>query len=96
METIGQRIRRERAARGMTQKQLAARLRVGASHVSKIETGRESPSNALIEKAAAAFLADPDELMLVARRMPEHIMGRLAIDPAHSARELRRWQNARR
>lgn len=91
VETIGQRIRRERLARQMTQRDLASRLKVGVPHVSKVEAGRENPSDELLRRVADVFELDPDELFLVARRVPETLIEQMAIDPAHALSYLRRW-----
>lgn len=90
-ETIGQRVRRERLARGITQRDLAERVGVGAPHISKVEADRENPSDALLEEIATVFQVDVDELFLTARRLPPGVIERLAADPAKGARYLRRF-----
>lgn len=73
-ETIGQRIKRERLASNMTQRDLANRVGVGVPHVSKAEAGRENPSDELLRKLASVFKIDADEPFLVARgRQPRFI-----------------------
>ncbi len=92
VELIGQRIKRERLARGMTQRELAVLIGVGVPHVSKIEAGRENPSDELLRKVADVFGCDFDELLLVARRIPPHLMESLVADPVRSLEYLRRWK----
>ena len=76
MKEIGDRIRCERLARSMRQRYLAESAGVGAPHISKIESGRENPSDELLERIAEVLGCDPDELkcrrfsVLTARRMP--------------------------
>ena len=89
VESIGQRIRRERLQRSMTQRELAAAVGVGVPHVSKVEAGRENPSDELIARVADVFECDFEELLLVARRLPEHFLDQLAVDPKESLRYLR-------
>lgn len=92
VETIGARVRRERLARGMTQRQLAEKVRVGVPHISKVEADRESPSDVLLKRLAEVFGIDPDELYLVARRLPEAMVEKFAIDPAKALTYLRQWR----
>lgn len=92
-EAIGTRIKRERLAREMTQRQLADRVGVGVPHVSKVEAGRESPSDDLLMKIAQVFEMDPGELLLAARRVPEELLERLAADPAEGIEFLRSWRS---
>lgn len=92
VELIGQRIRRERKDRSMTQRMLAEAVRVGVPHISKIEAGRESPSDDLLRRIADVFGCDFDEFLLVARRIPQDLMERLAADPRQSLEFLRTWR----
>lgn len=90
-ETIGQRVKRERLGRNLTQRQLADAVGVGAPHISKVEADRENPSDELLTKIADLFQLDADELMLVARRVPESFMEKLALNPGKSLLRLRQW-----
>ena len=81
IETIGQRIKQERLRRSMTQRELAALIGVGVPHVSKVEAGRENPSDELLAQIARTFECDLDELMLLARRVPADLLDKLAADP---------------
>ena len=92
IEPIGQRIRRERLKRSMTQRDLAEQVGVGAPHISKIEAGRESPSDELLRSVAEVLDCNFDELLLAARRMPPDLMDRLASDPKGSLEYLRQWK----
>lgn len=94
VETIGGRIKRERLAREMTQRDLAEAVGVGVPHISKVEAGRENPSDELLEKLAETFDLDVDELFLVARRVPEELVEKLAADPAAAAAYLRKWSTS--
>lgn len=92
VETIGQRIRRERLALGMTQRELAKAVEVGVPHISKVEAGHEKPSEDLLRRLAQVFEADADELLLVARRLPETMLEELAADPAEALAFFRSWR----
>lgn len=73
----------------MTQRELAALIDVGVPHVSKVEAGRENPSDDLLVQIARVFECDIDELMLVARRVPADLLDQLAADPKKSLIYLR-------
>ena len=94
-ETIGQRIRRERLERDMTQRDLAQQVEVGVPHISKIEAGRENPSDDLLERIAAALRLDVEELLLVARRVPQSYLERMAAEPEQALEFLRTWAPSR-
>lgn len=91
-ESIGQRIKRERSELGLTQRELAKRIGVGVPHVSKIEADRENPSDDLIARLAEVFAVDADELGIVARRLPEDVLDRLASSPTEALEFLRKWE----
>lgn len=88
-ESIGQRIKRERLNLSMTQRVLAERVGVGTPHISKIEAGRENPSDELLRNISEVFNCEFDELLLVARRIPPDLMEKLAANPRHSLEFLR-------
>jgi transcriptional regulator with XRE-family HTH domain len=94
-ELIGQRIKRERLAINLTQRELADAVGVGVPHISKVEAGRESPSDELLLKLAERFEVSADELMLVARRLPEDLFEKFASDPKQSLEFLRTWKPKR-
>lgn len=88
-ETIGQRIKRERLKREMTQRDLANMIGVGTPHVSKVEAGRENPSDDLLERVAGVFDCDLDELLLAARRIRSELMEEMASNPQEAIRFFR-------
>lgn len=92
VETIGQRIKRERLSRDLTQRELAEAVKVGVPHISKVEADRENPSDDLLRNIAELFALDVDELMLVARRLPDTLMEKLAATPTQSLLHLRQWR----
>lgn len=90
-ESVGERIKRERLDAGLTQRELADRIGVGVPHVSKVEAGRESPSDDLLVKIADVLEIDAGELLLAAKRVPADFLERLAADPAKGIQFLRTW-----
>jgi transcriptional regulator with XRE-family HTH domain len=95
-ETIGQRIKRERLAMNMTQRELAARVEVGVPHISKIEADRESPSDELVARVASVFGLQSEELLLVARRLPDEVFDTLASDPPAALAFLRSFDPSKK
>lgn len=89
VESIGRRVKRERLALGLTQRQLAELVEVGVPHISKVEADRERPSEELILRLAEVFKLDSDELTLVAGRLPADLASELAADPAMALKFLR-------
>ncbi len=73
----------------MTQRVLAESIGVGVPHVSKIEAGRENPSDDLLARVARLFECDYEELLLAARRLPADLLEQLAEDPKASLVYLR-------
>lgn len=71
---FGQRVRELREASGQTQRELAQRLGVSVSYISKVENERlhfgDYPSEKFIHKLAAELDADEDELLLLTDRVP--------------------------
>ncbi len=74
---FGQRVRELRMASSMTQLELAERLSVSMSYISKVERGRlqsgDYPSEKFIHKLAHELEADEDELLLLADKVPASI-----------------------
>lgn len=94
VETIGERIRRERLDRQMTQRVLASKVGVGVPHISKVEADRENPSDELLRRLATVLGLEADELLLVARRLPQSMSEEFATDPAEALTFLRQWRKS--
>jgi DNA-binding MarR family transcriptional regulator/DNA-binding XRE family transcriptional regulator len=90
-EAVGARVRRVRTARGLSQRELAAMVGIGAPHLSKLERDEEQPSEALLVRIAGVLGLDPDDLLLQAGLVPRWMVEALASDPARAARTLRGW-----
>ena len=79
-KTLGQLIRQQREAYSLTQRELAAKLGVKASHIAYLENGRRRPSLALLSRISSTLgldkqqlflLAHPEARGMVAMRVPE-------------------------
>lgn len=82
-------IRSGRAAKAMTQRELGMAVGVGTGHISKIEAGKELPSDALLERIAHVLDLDADELIIAAGRVPARYMEAMQRKPAESLEFLR-------
>ena len=82
---FGERVRRLREQRGWTQKQLADRLDVSVSYISKVERERlhfgDYPSAKFIHKLAEELDGDEDELLLLADKVPDALRQRIRERP---------------
>ena len=82
---FGEKIRDLRKSQNLTQKELGDLVGVTFAYISKVENERldfgDYPSEDLIYKLAAALSADEDELMLLAKKIPEHIRQRVFERP---------------
>lgn len=74
----------------MTQRELAEQVQITVPYMSKIEAGKETPTEEKIVKLAEVLKLNPDELVLAAGRMPADVMERLAADPTKALAFLRR------
>lgn len=85
MTTFGQRIRELRQAKGWTLRQLAPKVGVGYTYISKVENEKldfaDYPSEALIHRLADALDADEEELLILADKIPQPIRKRFKERP---------------
>ncbi|TVP96588.1 MAG: XRE family transcriptional regulator [Planctomycetaceae bacterium] len=83
--TLGERIRELRLAKRLTLRELAARVAVGFTYISKIENHKleagHSPSEKLLHKLAVELDGNEDELLLLAEKVPEPIRRRVCERP---------------
>lgn len=82
---LGDRIRELRTAKGYSLRKLAPLVGVGFSYLSKVENNRldfdGSPSESLIHRLADVLEADEEELLLLARHIPDAIAKRVFDHP---------------
>ena len=82
---FGEKVRELRKARQMGQRSLAEACGVSFSYISKIENHRldfgDFPSEAVVEKLAAALGADAIDLVVLAEKVPEPIRRRVLERP---------------
>jgi transcriptional regulator with XRE-family HTH domain len=82
---FGEKIRDLRKSRNLTQRELGDLVGVTFAYISKVENERldfgDYPSEVLICKLAQALDSDEDELMLLAKKIPEYIRQRVLERP---------------
>jgi transcriptional regulator with XRE-family HTH domain len=83
--TFGKRVRELRHARGWSLPDLAQKVDVGFSYLSRVQNEHlnfgDYPSDALIHRLAKALDADEDELLVMAKRIPELVKKRFLPRP---------------
>ena len=83
--TFGERVRELRKAKRLTLRDVAAKVAINFTYLSKIENGRldfsDAPSEKLIRKLAKALGGDVDELLLLAKKVPDRIRRRVLERP---------------
>jgi len=86
MHSVGQRIREIRKDRNLTQRELADRVGINFTYLSRIENDRlddeQTPREETLQKIADALDADVDELLLLARRIPSAFRERILSRPS--------------
>ena len=82
METFGQRIRRLRKLKGITQLELANAIDRDFTYVSKFENGKtvRPPSESTIRKIAAVLDTNAEELILLANKVPQNLQETIVQD----------------
>ena len=83
--TFGTRVRQLRHAKGWSLRDLAEKVDVGFTYLSRVENERlnfgDYPSDALIHRLADALEANEDELLILAKRIPEPVKKRFLQRP---------------
>lgn len=82
METFGQKIRRLRKAKKITQAELAESVGVDFTYISKIENdkGIRLPAESTIRKLAMFLETDAEELILLAKKVPQNLRETIVED----------------
>jgi transcriptional regulator with XRE-family HTH domain len=83
--TFGQRVRELRHAKEWSLRDLAAKVDIGFTYLSRVENERlnfgDYPSDALIHRLADALETDEEELLILAKRIPDRILRRVLERP---------------
>src|SRR5258708_39396350 len=73
-KTLGATVKEQRDALRFTQRELAAKVGVKASHIAYIENGFRKPSLSLLRRLADTLGLDPRELLLLAHPDAKYLM----------------------
>ncbi len=83
--SFGGRVRELRQAEGLTLRDVASKVGINFTYLSKIENGKldfsDYPSERLIRRLANALGGDTDELLLLAEKVPDRIRKRVLERP---------------
>lgn len=95
--TFAERVRELRKGKNLTLRELASKVDINFTYLSKIENGKldfsEYPSEKLIRKLAAVLDGDVDELLLLAEKIPDEIRKRV-IERPDAFRRIARLDDA--
>ncbi|MEK7307030.1 MAG: helix-turn-helix domain-containing protein [Nitrospirota bacterium] len=86
---FGSYLRQLREEKGISLKDLAKKLKINQAYLSRVETNKVPPSDTLILKVAKKLDCDPDELMLLARKLPQTWLRSIIKDPSKMTNRLR-------
>jgi transcriptional regulator with XRE-family HTH domain len=89
-ETLGQVLKQRRGAYAYTQRELARKLGVKASHVAYLENGRRRPSLSLLSRIADTLELDKQRLFLLAHPEAQWLVSDRSESPAR--REEDSWR----
>lgn len=89
MIALPDRLQAERKRCGLTLREVGRLAPVSASHLSRIEHGREPPSASLLMRLGAVYGVPGEELVLHSGRIPEAYIPVVTGDPARALRVLR-------
>jgi len=83
MPSFGELLREQRRATGMSQRELAKRINVDFSYISKLENDRlPPPSSQTAAKIAVELGCAPEGLLSAARKFPAGVEGAIASEPS--------------
>jgi transcriptional regulator with XRE-family HTH domain len=88
--SLGELLKTRREGLGLTQRQLANKIGVEASHVAFIESGRRKPSLKLIARLADKLGLDRQELLVLAHPEAKALIAELPFEP--SKKTAPSWQ----
>jgi transcriptional regulator with XRE-family HTH domain len=89
--SFGTRIRQLRKEHDLTLRELAEHVEIDFTYLSKIETGNTAvPAEATIRRLAKVLHADPEELILLANKLPADFEQDLLDRPERQVAELYR------
>lgn len=87
--TFGQRLREIRKSKGLSQKELAGKVGVDFTYLSKVENARMSPpSEKTILAIAKALDADSDELLALANKIPSDLTKKVDLETIKMLRSV--------
>lgn len=88
-EVFGRRLRAERTVAGFSLAALAAKLKVTKGYLSRLESGKTTPSAQMVKRIAKALGTDPDPLHILAGYLPADVKRIFSRNPVAAPAVLR-------
>jgi transcriptional regulator with XRE-family HTH domain len=92
--TLGQQLEKLRLAKGLSFREMGDLVGASPPHIRDIEQGNRRPSDALLEKLAAALETDLDELLKYSTRPPSRQMEELIEQDTQYSLAFRKFVDA--
>lgn len=89
MAQFGQHLRASRLAIGLTQAEVAKRLRVSKGYISRLEGGKARPAEPTVRRLAEVCAKDPSSFLLLAGHLPRDVREILQQHPTEAPALLR-------
>lgn len=90
--TFGEKVKKLREKKGISQRQFALALDITPTYMSKIERGEFSPpSEEVIKNMAILLDVDSDELLSYANKVDSELLDIIKNEPTKYAALLRQW-----
>lgn len=89
MVQFGQHVRNARLACGLTQADIAKRLKVSKGYISRLEGGKARPARSTVLRIAEICETDPVPLLILAGHLPEDVREILTQHPSEATTVLR-------
>lgn len=80
-DDLGAHLRLLRQSKGVGLKKLAAAVRIDQAHLSRIESGKSSPSHEVLKKLCRKLNADVESMSVLAGRMPADLISAFSKNP---------------
>jgi len=81
LNSVGASLRRARIKYGVGLRKLAESIKISPSVLSRVENGKEKPSNRVLSEYAKRFRLNLDELSRSMGKIPHDMMHHLVTDP---------------
>jgi transcriptional regulator with XRE-family HTH domain len=85
MDKFGAFIRQKREAKGLSLREMARKIQVSPTFLSKVETENWKPGEEKLQRIAEVIGCEPDDLFALAGRVPTELTDIIKQSPSHAA-----------